>query len=344
MLPLEMLRCQPRWLVLSEAIGLVCLIGWIDFITGWEWSVFIFYAVPIFAAVWKAGPRVGYLFASFCAVIWLVAQLADNPYRTGWGLTLAAIARLFYFVVLVVAVSAVHNRRKADRERIVSLERTQQLEREILRTSEREQQRIGRDLHDSLGPHLVALGYAANFLANDLRQREQPEAAKAEELRDLAAAAVSLTRCLARGIFPTHMDGTGLAVALHELADITTRLTGTAVSFFENGHANIANPEIGLQLYRIAQEAVNNAVRHGAAKAITVMVSQDGNGLRLIVADDGKGMSPGAETTPGIGLHSMRHRAESLGGAIQIESSAEEGTIVSCQIPLCSLGSTAPPS
>jgi signal transduction histidine kinase len=337
---IEKLKCQPRWLVISEAFVLVSLIGWIDFITGWEWSVFIFYAVPIVATVWKAGPRAGYLFASFCAVIWVVAQLADNPYRTGWGLTLAAIGRQFYFVVLVVAVAAVRTRREMDRARIASLERTQQLEREILRTSEREQQRIGRDLHDSLGPHLAAINYAATFLANDLRLRHQPEAAKAEQVRDLATSAIALTRGLARGIFPTHMEGPGLAVALKELAETTSHLGGVEVSFHENGDTTVANPEAGMQLYRIAQEAVNNAVRHGAAKNVTLVLSQDEGEMRLVIADDGKGLPPLAEDTSGVGLRSMKHRAHSLSGTMKFESHADEGTIVTCQVPLRSLVST----
>src|SRR2546428_782664 len=83
----------------------------------------------------------------------------SKPYQTGWGLTLGVGGWLFYFVVLVVAADAVKTQRELDRARIDTLEHTEQLEREILWTSEQEQQRIGRDLHDSLGPQLAAIGY-----------------------------------------------------------------------------------------------------------------------------------------------------------------------------------------
>jgi len=337
----ETLRSQPRWLVLVEAFALVCLIGWVDDITASEWSFFVFYAVPIVLVVWRAGARPGYVFAFLCAIMWWVAQIGDNPYRTGWGFALAVASRHFYFAVLVVAVAAARTQRELDRARIASLERAQELEREILRTSENEQQRIGRDLHDSLGPHLAAISYAVTFLANDLRERDLPESTRAEEIRELVNEAISLTRGLARGIFPTQMEGAGLAIALKELAHTAARFSGASVSFFENGSAYIADPEVSMQLYRIAQEALNNAVKHGEAKNVTVVVSQSEGSMRLVIADDGKGMPPPSGRTQGIGLHSMSHRARSLGGDLKIESNPEEGTTVSCQIPLSSLGSTS---
>jgi signal transduction histidine kinase len=162
----ETLRCQPKWLILLEALVLVGLIGWFDYATGWEWSFFAPYAVPIVLVVWKTSRRVGLAFALFCALTWWGAHIGSNPYRTGWGFAVAVVAWLFYFAVLVVAAAAVKAHQELDRARIQTLERTEELERQILRTSEREQQRIGRDLHDSLSPHLAAIRYAASFLVS----------------------------------------------------------------------------------------------------------------------------------------------------------------------------------
>jgi signal transduction histidine kinase len=340
----ETLQRQPTWLVLLEALVLVGLIGWVDHVTNWEWSCFAPYAVPIVLVTWKTGRRLGFVFAFLCAATYWVADSGSNPYQTHWGFALAVAGWWFYFSVLVVAVTAVKARRELDRVRIETLERTQALERQILRTSEREQQRIGRDLHDSLGPHLVSIGYAATFLANELRQREQPEAAKAEQICKLAGDAGSLARDLARGIFPVQMDGAGLAMALKDLASTTSRLTGISVSFYEMEDILIEDPEDGIHLYRIAQEAVNNAAKHGGPRKITIVLSKIQDSLRLTVADDGKGLGPSPDGMRGMGLDSMRSRARVLGGELNIDSNPGEGTIVSCEMPNRSPRPTPPAS
>jgi len=288
----------------------------VDHVTNWEWSCFAPYAVPIVLVTWNTGRRLGFVFAFLCAATYWAADSGSNPYQTRWGFALAVAGWWFYFSVLVVAVTALKARRELDRMRIEALERTQALERQILRTSEREQQRIGRDLHDSLGPHLAAIRYAATFLANDLRQRGQPEAAKAEQICKLTGDAGSLARDLARGIFPVQMDGAGLAIALKDLAGTTSHLTGIPVSFYEMGDILVEDPEDGMHLYRIAQEAVNNAAKHGGPRKITIVLSQIQDSLRLTVADDGKGLGPSPDGTRGMGLDSMRYRARVLGGEL----------------------------
>lgn len=332
------------WVVLLQALLLVGLIGWLDYVTGWEWSFFAPYAVPIILVTWKSGWRLGLGCALFCAAaIWL-ANSGSNPYQTRWGFALAVMSRCFYFVILAVAVAVLKAKWALDQIRIVTLERMRDLELEIMRTSEREQQRIGRDLHDSLAPHLTAVGYAAGFLANELRQHDRPEAAKAEEIRQLVGEAVTLTRKLARGLFPVQTDGVGLAIALEELARTTTSLTGISVSFNESGGFQPADPETVLHLYRIAQEALNNAIKHGGASRISIILDKGEDVWRLTVADDGRGMSPGPTDQCGMGLLSMRYRSRALGGEIKIDSLAGEGTVVSCEIPICPPQSALPAS
>jgi len=158
-----------QWLVVFAALAMVALTGWMDYLISWEMNLFLVYSLPIVLVVWKVGWRSGLLFALLCAVTWWLAQTESNPYQSSFGFELAVFSRLIYFAVLVVAVATVKSRREHDRMQIERLERAQVLEREILQASEREQQRIGRDLHDSMGPHLAAIGYAASFLANDLR-------------------------------------------------------------------------------------------------------------------------------------------------------------------------------
>lgn len=326
-------RRQPKWLALLEALALVGLIGWFDYTTGWEWNCFAPYALPIVLVVWKTDRRLGFAFAVLCAATWWGAHIGSHPYRTGWGFALAVSGWLFYFSILVAAVAAVKAKQELDRARIKTLEHTQELELQILRTSEREQQRIGRDLHDSLGPHLAALSYAATFLAEDLHRRDQPGAARAEQIRGMAGEAVTLARDLARGIFPVQTDGSGLSLALEELAGTASRLTGMSVSFCGAEDVQVEDPETGMHLYRIVQEAVNNAAKHGGAGKVKIVLNKSNGALNLAVADDGKGMAPPHNGARGMGLRSMSYRARVLGGELRIDSAPSKGTVVSCEIP-----------
>jgi signal transduction histidine kinase len=328
-----MLRFQPKWLVLVEAFGLLAAIGWIDYVTAWEWSFFMVYAIPIILVVRTMDQWAGLAFAFLCAGTWWLAQAPNNPYQTALGFGLAVVTRLFYLLVLVVAVSALKTAQEQDRARISALERERELEREILRTSEREQQRIGQDLHDGLGPHLAAIRYAATFLASELGERGDPEAAKAEKIRDMAGEAVSLARGLARGIFPVQMDGCGLSTALHEFASSMTTMTGKPVTFQDAQHVQVDSPERAMHLYRIAQEAVNNAIR-ATAENVRIVLSHDSNSLKLLIADDGRGMDAASCARGGMGLHSMRYRANALGGELSIASRPNKGTTISCDVPL----------
>jgi signal transduction histidine kinase len=178
------------------------------------------------------------------------------------------------------------------------------------------------------------MGYAADFLSRGLRERDRLEAVEAEELYKMAKEGLAITRELARGIFPVQMDELGLSVALEDLARITSRLTGINVSLLDKGDTHVEGSEVGMHLYRIAQEAVNNAAKHSGAKNVTIRLSRTETALELVIADDGRGMPPSHRRDSGMGLHSMRYRAEVLGGTVDIQSTVGEGTTVSCQIPL----------
>ena len=321
-----------QWHSLLAALFLVAIIGWADHVTGWEVNLFMAYSLPIVLVVWKVGWRTGLVFALFCSATWWLARFEKNPYQDDFEFALAVFTQLFYFSVLVVATSTIKNLRLQEKARTERLERAQVLERRLLQASEREQQRIGRDLHDSLGPQLAAIGYAAIFLANDLRHRDQPEAAQAEQIRELVSDAITLTRELARGIFPFQMDGSGLSIALAELVGTTARLTNRSISLCETGEILVDDPEQGMHLYRIAQEALKNAVKHSDAQKITVFLTNNENMLRLAVDDNGKGMGPSPTSTQGMGMQSMRYRARLLGGDLMINTIPGEGTIVSCEI------------
>ena len=149
----------------------------------------------------------------------------------------------------------------------------------------------------------------------------------------MAGNAVSLARDMAHGLYPAQLDGAGLSIALEDLACTASSHAGLAVSFHETGKSQIADPEAGLHLYRIAQEALTNAVKHGGGRKVTIVLNKSEKSLRLAVADDGKGMILSTNGARGMGLDSMRFRARALGGGLKIHSPPGEGTIVSCEIP-----------
>jgi PAS domain S-box-containing protein len=225
-----------------------------------------------------------------------------------------------------------------DRQEIYAIARdvtrNKHLELQILAAGENEQQRISRDLHDSLGPHLAAIRYAATFLADELRQRDPAAAAKADRISEMSGTAVTIARDLAHGAFPVQLDGLGLALALEELAATTSRQTDIRVTFSQTGGSRSTDPADDLHLYRIAQEALSNAAKHSAARHVTLVLHHGHNALRLTVADDGTGLPSSPHDAHGMGLDSMRYRAHALGGKLTLDSLFDKGTVVTCEIPI----------
>lgn len=317
-------------ILLSEAIAMVLVIGYLDYFTSWEMSLFVLYAVPILLAVWFTGPRGGCLVAILAAVTWWWANSYDNPYSTRWGYVWATVSRFMYFIFLVVGGAAMKAEQEASRARIEALERTRELEADIVRASEREQRRIGQDLHDGLCQYLAAVGCAAASLKEDLRLRGAPESGPASEIEELIRDAVAQARDLARGIFPVQMDEAGLCTALEELACNTGRLQGVNVRVDFQGDVRIPDPATSMHLYRIAQESIANSIRHGAARNIDVVVSEGDDVFMMTVTDDGAGITKPTTRGPGMGLKTMLYRAQLIGAQLEVANNPSGGVIVSC--------------
>lgn len=325
----------PDMVILPVLLVLCLFIGWADYASGWELSLFIFYAVPITLAVWKMGSTAGFLVAAFCGVIWWFANEAAHPYETQLGYAWAMVSRLFYFGVLVYAVTAIRNKQIADAGYIRMLEQRRQLEQDIVSVSEYEQQRIGQDLHDGLCQHLAAIGCAARVLADELQAQQVPGVKDAEMIEGAIQQAVLEARNLARGIFPVHVDRSGLSAALVDLGKTMSRLTGASIEVKDTVDVSVDQPDVSMHLYRIAQEAVANAVRHSGATRITVSMTASHGRLHLIVEDNGSGIGlPGRPQGEGMGLRTMRYRSQALGADLQIGPREGGGTRVCCSLDL----------
>ena len=216
----------------------------------------------------------------------------------------------------------------------------QRLERCLLGVSEQEQIRIGQDLHDGLGQRLTGIAFLSKALEDKLEQQGLSEAADARRQTDLLNEVISETKELARGLHPVDAEPAGLMTALRRWADHITSIFGLSCRFECPEPVGMIDGGLATQLYRIAQEAAHNAVKHAHATQMTIrLVSEDGH-LKLTIHDNGAGFSRDLSVAEGMGLQIMRHRAEAIGAALSIHSSPKDGTSVSCFIPINSGNAT----
>jgi len=213
---------------------------------------------------------------------------------------------------------------------LVDVTERKRLEWEVVQAGEHERQRIGRDLHDGLGQNLAGVALLAQTLADRLRRAASPEARIAGEIADLIREASGQTRSLARGLCPVAEEPEGLTHALRDLADTTAELYEVACTYDCPEPVRVASSTVANHLYRIAQEAVSNAVRHGEPTHIVLRLVRRRGALVLTVEDDGRGLPADAESTGGMGLRTMRHRAGRIGGLLEVWPRPGGGTVVSC--------------
>ncbi|HRK34330.1 MAG TPA: PAS domain S-box protein, partial [Candidatus Hydrogenedentes bacterium] len=206
------------------------------------------------------------------------------------------------------------------------------LERELLEISAREQIRIGQDLHDRLGQHLTGIGFKSQVLAEDLAAKGSSDAATAAMVVEMVSDAINQTRSLARGLYPVHLEADGLMTALHELASQTQSLFKIRCRFVCEEPILIYDSSVTTHLYRIAQEALNNAVRHGKPATIEIALRADGDMVELCIADDGVGISPATNGTRGLGLNIMQYRARMIDGRLNVRQGQPSGTVVTCSL------------
>jgi len=208
-----------------------------------------------------------------------------------------------------------------------------QLEQEVIEISDREQARIGQDIHDELCQHLVSTGLAAGLLAQTLRERGAAEAAAAEEIVHLVKNAITEAYGLVGGLFPARLPAEGLASALQELMH---RLSLRHDIHFELDYPQpvTVSPAEATHLFRIAQEALNNAVKHARATRLKISLYEpDGCDVMLTIKDNGVGLPADAGGARGFGVHFMRYRAGMIGATLDLHAGPDGGTILTCSIP-----------
>jgi PAS domain S-box-containing protein len=210
--------------------------------------------------------------------------------------------------------------------------RRKELERAILEMAERNQRHIGRELHDGVGQELTGLGLMAQTLTQSL-----PAGGPERRIAGRLVAGIDhlhqQVRDLARGLLPVEIESEGLWAALDDLAARMTARSGVAVTFECPKWVRMPDHATSVELYRIAQEAVSNALRHGKPRTVRLTIHAGANDLRLHIADDGTGLRDRPARTTGMGISIMEYRAESINGVFRIEPADEGGTVVTVALP-----------
>jgi PAS domain S-box-containing protein len=228
-----------------------------------------------------------------------------------------------------IAYGLIALRTRAERER---------LQRELLEISEREQRRFAQDLHDGLCQQLLGASYMAASFQRRLEQQDRPEAPQLRQLVDTLRACAADARNLSHGLQPVDAAPRALMKALENFAQVTSRMFGIVCEFICPQPVLMRQQATASNLYRITQEAVSNAIKHGASTRVTIRLKPAGRGqLALAIRDNGLGIRlPRAPHSgaKGMGLQIMRYRASMCGGTLDIRRSAPRGTLVTCRVPL----------
>jgi len=206
------------------------------------------------------------------------------------------------------------------------------LEQALVEAAEREQRKFGHELHDSLGQRLTGLEMLSHVLAEDLCEHAEDLAEQARRLNTELRETVTEARLISHSLAPVPLEGDGLMQGLRELALRTCRHKGVKCRLLCEPPVLVGEPSVATHLYRIAQEAVTNALKHGKARKIDIHLTEEAEVLKLCVENNGQPLPVKEQGRNGVGLNAMRYRAGLIGGALTIESGRRRGVKISCTL------------
>jgi len=211
-----------------------------------------------------------------------------------------------------------------------------ELEKKILEISNEERKRIGQDLHDGLGQMLTGIRMISGNLARKLKANGVPGASEVEEITDMLSETDEFVRNITHDMVEVDLEKKGLDVALKKLCERNEKLFKIKCVYKNEGDILIEENSVAVNLYRIAQESIHNAVKHGKPTAITVRLSKSGRHISLTITDNGKGFSSNekSDEKDGMGIKIMKYRASLMGGIVEIVRTDDETTVVRCIIPI----------
>jgi signal transduction histidine kinase len=323
--------------VVVVSLFLVGIIGYVDYLTGYERPLLLFYLLPISLAAWFSCFLTGLGVAVLSIAVSMLSDVAAGIPALGfWNAGMAFGSYALFAGVLSKLRALVSELDRRVQERTAALQREvaerQRLDREIAQVADRERRRLGQDLHDRLGQHLTGTALAAQVLKDKLATKSAPEATEAEKLVRYVEEGIDLTRNLARGFFSPELEAEGLSVALEGLAENISERFAINCIFHGGESIPVRDSAVATQLYRIAQEAATNAAKHAAAENIDIRVTLNGSELALAITDDGVGIPAELPESKGLGLRLMRHGAALIGATLRVQRNGGSGTVAICKL------------
>ncbi len=324
------------------SVILVLLIGLADYASGIRVSLSVFYFVPVALAVAWLGWRNGVGIAILSVLVRVLGDyLAIGEHLLplwSWWNSLAALVTYLVMVWILAAFVGLHRElEQRVRERTMALQEAAQarrkLESELLQVGSRERNSIGHELHDDICQHLVGTALAAKVLAQRLTEQDKASARDAQSIVTWIEEGATKTRQLAQGLLLAAIEPGKLAEKLAELAAEGTASSCIPCRFRHEGEILVSDAGTAAQLFRIAQEATRNALRHGQARHVDLSLVGDAHAICLMVEDDGRGLPLAEERGSGMGLRIMSHRAAYIGGTLSIVPTSGQGTRVICHLP-----------
>jgi two-component system, LuxR family, sensor kinase FixL len=207
------------------------------------------------------------------------------------------------------------------------------LEQTIMKVSEDEKRALAHDLHDSICQELSGLGYMAYTVAEILHSESHSAAKQVERISEIIAQSMESLRRLSHSLDPLMEETDGLSAALRSLVSTTSDIFKMDCRFRQIGQVDFKNRDMAINLYRISQEAVHNAFRHGQASKVTITLKEKAECVLLKIVDNGSGLPTNESADKGIGLRIMKYRIGALGGWINIRNRPKGGVEVLCSAP-----------
>jgi signal transduction histidine kinase len=328
---------RPKWEILAVSVLLTALIAVGEYFIRIRMSVALFYIPPIAMTAWFAGRRGALALMVVSIPIWLTAVWMKGERDYLAPLIINRLALLYLLGLVIAHIRDLQQNLQVIAERrakalVTEIAERERLEREMLDISEREQQRIGQELHDGLCQQLAGTAMVTHVLARRLANSE--EGAEARKIVSSVEQAIDLARSVAKGLYPVATQSDGLMQAFEEFSATTSDIFGVSCRFDCDLPVLVEPPATAAHLFRIAQEAVSNAIRHGRATDILISLHHTESGLKLSVSDNGRGFDTTAPPkVSGMGLRTMAIRAKLMSGQLHVGSKAAGGMEVNCLIP-----------
>lgn len=338
--PHLLLRRPPSWVAAGGGALLLATVGFTDWLTGPNIDFSLLYLLPVCFVGVTGGPRLAYAASVICAVAWLVVDRETGlregtAWVAGWNL----LMRLAFFAVMVAVLQSwtTFGRRLT----VMVGERTARLRdltAQLVITEDAERRKLACDMHDTVSQSLSTIQMNLDSALVGSSPLPPAPRAQVERAREGVEGVIRQVRTLTFDLYPAILDDLGLTVALGSYCREFERRTGVAPAILEHGAPRALPRVIAQYMFRSVKELLHNAVRHGRASEITVLLHWEGSALRLVVDDDGVGFSRAAAGPcprgGGMGLAAIRERVGSLGGQLSIDSPPRGGARVILIVPL----------